>query len=790
MTSLIDQAPDSELEAPEIKWEGYTRESLLRRLFLVFLAVVLGILVDARWLPGLAPTCHVLRFLIFSSVSVVASQWLSWLVASVFLSSLWAVVVAVYRKPLGEARGFVGLLARNVGHLEAAFVWTALAAGIPVFSIMLPCLAAVYVLGLPVAERMAAGSWQIVRLSHPLARRRVAVAILTGLGYVALLARDWRQAAALVGLAPTYAFSIGARLGVLLLIVWKDRREALTEDEPDARAVRLARRYDLPVTAVAALAIYGSRAVPLVQALADDDRDRAHRGAMLSGAGGATGVAATGGVAVFIVSDGQFHELRGERSAAHFDLVDRVIPVAVRPVELDLLSGVPFQHFGELYRAMREQRRDLPWAHLGDFADLGCKSELDRAKKYVDAFAPDNASSLAGLVPGNHDSTFFGNFAWHPDWETVCTPEGRPLEAPPSKTDVNRWLASWMKSDPHAPRHVIPPDQLKRVSLFHPKAEALVSFRDLGEAAGVRVVGAFLDTSDYADGMLGVAGAQGTISTSQYRALEEALCSGGIYGKASMVLFMHHPRTALSSEGQAHLYDLADCLGERLLAVVSAHTHLAAPRKWPSRDVPELVVGSILDPPQEAALLTVTPKLAVRLETIPSVRRGIEPSIEGSVEVTLGDCTRVYTELDAREECTPLLHTRIDHREPSSTVELKRQQQERAHLLLECLKVIKLSDASVHDEDGTCFEGQPTGDMCPLSSWELYDRLDEVIQGDWTSALRKELVCLARAGALLQGHKENGWSFGKALERAGDPSADPPPIVIECPPGRAACSTQ
>ena len=123
---------------------------------------------------------------------------------------------------------------------------------------------------------------------------------------------------------------------------------------------------------------------------------------------------------MFIVADSQLHELRGKRSGVHLDLVDSAVPVAVRPVELDLLSGAPLRRFAEIYRSLRDTRfPGMRWMHIGDFADLGCSSEARRALAYLDAFGFDRC---VGLVPGNHDSAFVGNFTWHPDWVSACRP--------------------------------------------------------------------------------------------------------------------------------------------------------------------------------------------------------------------------------------------------------------------------------------------------------------------------------------------------------------------------------
>src|SRR5207253_3225563 len=73
---------------------------------------------------------------------------------------------------------------------------------------------------------------------------------------------------------------------------------------------------------------------------------------------------APGNVSLFLVADSQFHELRGERSGGHLELVDDIVPVATRPIELDLLSEATLIHFARVYEALKRAHPDMRWAHL------------------------------------------------------------------------------------------------------------------------------------------------------------------------------------------------------------------------------------------------------------------------------------------------------------------------------------------------------------------------------------------------------------------------------------------
>ena len=99
----------------------------------------------------------------------------------------------------------------------------------------------------------------------------------------------------------------------------------------------------------------------------------------------------------------------------------------------------------------------------------------------------------------------------------------------------------------------------------------------------------------------------------------------------------------------------------RVLALVSAHTHAAKAahhcvRK--RRYLRELVVGSTINPPQEAALLTVGPdpdgQASVRLQTLPAVGR---EEAEDEAMVPAASCRALVGELQAAPDCRPLFKT-------------------------------------------------------------------------------------------------------------------------------------
>ncbi|MDQ3263484.1 MAG: hypothetical protein M3Y59_07475 [Myxococcota bacterium] len=445
-------------------------------------------------------------------------------------------------------------------------------------------------------------------------------------------------------------------------------------------------------------------------------------------------------LSLFLVSDNQYHALDGQRSGFHLPAVDAVVPVSVRPVQLDLLSEITLLHFAEIYRSLHAQRPEMKWAHLGDVADLGCKSELERFGGAINAFGREQ---LASLAIGNHDLTFVGNVDWHPEWTSAC-PGGRADAA-----FTREWYA----------RHLVDGGRsLGRERAF------LASVVKLGEVGGRPVVGAFLDTNEWPYDALGVAGAQGGISRTQREWVETELKK---HGEARVILFGHHPTAALTRSSLQQLDLLAKSLGDRLWAVVSAHTHLAGIReaKLTGRRIPEWILGSTTDAPQEAAVLEGglsdgAPFL--RLRTIPAVARDGMTCPGGDQGIPEARCRELLGALSNRPNCRGVFgrwqvrypkETLVELLGPQATVPqtpeaVKRQQERRAYELLECIDPAKGAWPD------------------PFLGNDIYSRLAEA-----SGELRARLVCLSWAASILQSHKSERWGLAQALEFSLEKSA-------------------
>jgi hypothetical protein len=168
------------------------------------------------------------------------------------------------------------------------------------------------------------------------------------------------------------------------------------------------------------------------------------------------------------------------------DVVDNEVPVSVRPVELDMLAPVTLRAFADVYHGLRKSRPGLRWAHLGDSADIGCSSEIERFLKLAPHFG---LGELAAAIPGNHDVAFLGNLAWHPDWDDAC-PGGRSAPG-----FARERIATLM------------PQREGRV--VSPTDAFLATVTALGKLGEEEVVGIFLDTTDVRWDRVGIAGAEG-----------------------------------------------------------------------------------------------------------------------------------------------------------------------------------------------------------------------------------------------------------------------------------------
>jgi hypothetical protein len=786
-------------------------------------------------------------------VSLVASNWGVILAVNLGLALLWIALPLRNPEESRESRALwrvhhvVTFLNRQLGHMEAYAAGLAVATvAYPRLMVQLPLLTAVVLLGPPIINGVAR-TWLVKPGTSKAGgelnwARRPVIYGATVLGLIALWSLAWSQWRKLIPVMLAIAFG-----GLIPRYVRHRRRQkALRETSPQL-ALRQAyreqqmgwpRRLDTLVAGAVTLAMVGAVAFAWQRRRAYDD--------MLGGGGGFgppdrrdVCVREPGGptvpeLSLFIVSDTQFHELQGKRFPGQAELADAFVPVALRPVELDLLSAATVWRFRSVYAGIAAQAakvgKQVLWAHLGDFADLSCAGEMDRATNLLTRFS--EIGPLAGLAPGNHDKSFTGNFFWSPFWDSACVSR---LEKVDSDDKIKGLAAGRLVSGSQMQSVKGGAwKQLGQLGGFTGRGGALAMVSPLGVVTHLKqqrgLVGVFIDTADEIDFDFGIAGLFGTFSRAQGDAIvgmvhdlqqaKHRASGANPYDEPLYLVFGHHPFDETTSDGHRNIADLiarldgaadptASVLGDedsveeerardlppRVLALVSAHTHAAKAahhcvRK--RRYVRELVVGSTIDPPQEAALLTVGPdpdgQASVRLQTLPAVGRE-EKTCEDDAVVPAASCRALVAELQAAPECRPLFKTddallgsdcqqlerkltlrdRLDalarSRGPVTPNGIKAQQVLRTRHLLSCVCRGNRCTPPEHALDLTD-DAQATDFLIGLVEKGTPARND--VPARPPAVWERELTCLGWAASAVQAHKAGGMEMTDALRCAFD----------------------
>jgi hypothetical protein len=707
----------------------------------------------------------------------------------------------------------VMFLNRQLGHIEALGVWSVLSLSLtPQLHYQLPLLALVYLMGEPLINAIA----RKYLLPHEEGRsaadlssaRRPLIYVATVLGLVFLGLRPMDSQ--ITKLLP---LMVAILLGGVFprLLRHRLRAQRIAGQNSQQRAIGAdfrrshrdwTRRADVGFGPVLSLAVIaGLAGLSFYQRQAIDQRARTK----LDGASPPPDrcVPEPGGPArtsarVFLVSDSQMHELGGARFPGQMELSDAFVPVALRPVELDMLSFATLDQFGRVYGALAGANPDLYWAHLGDFADLSCASELERAEAALKVLP---AGRLAGIAPGNHDMSFTGNFFWGPFWTAAC-PGGR-LEKPGSLDRIEAFARERLAAGGTLVR-----SGRKAPTLgFGARGGSLSMLTPLGtiehRGKARALLAVFLDTADGGAFDLGVAGLFGTLSRGQVAAVKEtvsAVVKDGRYADPIYVVFAHHPHAEMSPWSRTRLDELlgwldsnpprtGDSVAEpRTLALITAHTHHAESHRQciDGHAIREIVVGATIDPPQQAALLELGPdargRASLRLRTIHAVSRpgftcGAEPAISAAA------CRRVAAVIARAPECQVL----VDEPDPPGA---DCRALQRPQTVKEKLAAIALSRGSTAPEEivrdqtrraqrllgclcrgGRC-PGFRADDDTILENARYQTLLEAMTAAAPNEAERKEreteLACVSWAAAAVQAHKASGMTMREALRCAYD----------------------
>jgi hypothetical protein len=807
------------------------------------------------------------------SLAVSLWKWIFW--PNLILGGLW-LLFAHYPAPrradqplLWIARQAVEFLNRQMSHIEALWIWTALVLSTqPKINFQLPLLGAVYLVGPPVINALAQprdpDQPRLSKASGDLQwARRPLIYWATLLGLGLLVVRTWDlQALNLLPLA--LAVGVGA---VFRLVRHRVRAARVgADDAQDHRAFRLAQRRFTRGADVGLGPVLVALSVVGLVLFSRHERaklDSAVRSA-LDGpppSDDACTPEQDGPVEpqlqMLLLADSQMHELGGKRFPGQMELADALVPVALRPVELDILSAAPLWRFGQHFAHLLSSRpkpaagqpeRPFYWAHLGDFADLSCAGELDRAIQLLHPFPLDH---LAGIAPGNHDMSFTGNFFWSPFWNEACK-SGR-LDKPRSTAALQAFAGAAIQKS-HGAMVEVGASPLP--TWIGGRGGALVTVMPLGQVTAKwddqdggkpsqhAVAGIFVDTADGNGFDFGIAGLFGTFSKEQDRTLRALVDhlgeqAGPGYQDPAWLLFAHHPLAEMTDEGRERLLAFAAWLDARhaggapdlrprVLALLAAHTHIAETHRYCAgpRSLREIVIGSTIDPPQQAALLQVGAnadgQLSVRVRTLPAVGRPGYTCGESETLLAAQRCRGIMAGLRATPACAPLFQTddagardcgalerplttqeqleaAATQHQPVDPDEIKSAQNLRAGKLMTCICREKgptpgapAAGGAGHfctlppqkdADEGKPYDyfkdeayhqailqrlGSPSGPGVPPAEAATAGPVASPQPED------EELVCLAWAAAAMQQHKVTGMTFAEALRCAYDDTSLPP----------------
>ena len=828
------------------------------------LAVAGAVLVGVVWMhsPAGIQLAWALQYGVLVAVSVLISLWLPVFSANLVIAAAWlGFALAAPRTPDGTWRGseVITWINRQIGHIEALATWGAVAL---VVSHCLPaqlgCLAGFGLLGPPTINRLARTRWfggERARINRAglMMERRSLIYLATAVGLAILAVQARHQLPEFLPLFLTVAPAL------LVRYVRFRHRKAQCEDRADAEQNQANRLLlaEMQRRAARATGWLGPAVVAAAFGLATGisvaQRNRlAAAAAAQIDAGQAAGNVCTperGGpreatLAVFLLADTQIHALGGQRFPGQLEVANALVPVCRRPVELDMLSTAAVIRSETVYKNLAAQRdnaklRPPLWAHLGDLADLACASEMDRmidllrpAAREQNAFVAMAAGQhrLAGIAPGNHDSNFQGNFGWSPYWDGACA--GRRLDKRASDERIAKLLAGeWYDGGDGGDgtqrgtgSQVVQGRAAGAFFETRPGARFTITRLgtlrdDAGRSRGVLAI--FIDTSDRLAQNFGLGGSFGSFSSRQREAILAAVEElerdrSDAWADPWYVMFGHVPYDELTATSRDQLARLITALDgragrpgqARVITLVTAHTHVAGSHRLciGQRLVREIVVGSVIDPPQQAAVLEIgydaRGRASARISSLPTVARDgmtCASAYAGPEYATpAAACRDVVARLAVTPACQDLVSGNDDGAAPASRtcaalerplsladqldgiaryggpddpLQLAAADGVRARALLGCL-----CRDGAGGVPATC--GAALAD--PFAEDAYAPIIAELAHRDEPQRIpprQTELTCLAWAAAVVQAHKANGMTMADAARCAFDDATLPPAQV-------------
>ncbi|MCC6998593.1 MAG: hypothetical protein IT370_28540 [Deltaproteobacteria bacterium] len=319
---------------------------------------------------------------------------------------------------------------------------------------------------------------------------------------------------------------------------------------------------------------------------------------------------------IFAFGDTQFHHMFGKRTWAQSPFADRQsVEVAVRPAALDDGSDLLLEAFLAVQRDRYPRHTRV---YMGDAADASCTQE------YATFFATLARFGLTQLImtTSNHDGFFMGNYTSNgdldgklgyaadmpADWTRACAEPGSRED---HRLTRGRALTRVLAALPAAPAWATTASLIDVDGPTAYRRAWLTAVRPLGGGDGGAppAWAALVDTSDYRDRDIKSsrgAGTVGGISRAQLTDIDHAMFEARALGaRPWWVVLGHHPLATLDAGSRARVIKFLEVHPE-IVAWVSAHTHKSAEAEFrlPSgRVIPELIVGSTTDAPQEGRII-------------------------------------------------------------------------------------------------------------------------------------------------------------------------------------------
>ena len=134
---------------------------------------------------------------------------------------------------------------------------------------------------------------------------------------------------------------------------------------------------------------------------------------------------------VLLVADNQLNYLYGDPIWLRSGLSDKLVRVAIRPVQQDLFGQDILRWTLELYGSQ------YPIIHLGDGTNMACAGETEN---FIEIMS--TASRPWVMAPGNHDAYLFGNMHLNlGEWAAAC----RGADGPMTKDRFVRRYLTYLK---------------------------------------------------------------------------------------------------------------------------------------------------------------------------------------------------------------------------------------------------------------------------------------------------------------------------------------------------------